>query len=590
MIKRLKLTNWRSYGNVVISFEPGTTFVVATNGVGKSSLMEALRWALFGKVVRDGAAAIRIGATSAMAEVDLELPDERTLTVERSLLKKSRGMATTVSARLDGEALTPAQLDQWLGDVYRTEPTFLANLTVPEVGQQRSSLTTVDFTDHLGRFYGVDALRVAATRLIDLRKQVQASIRRTKGENSVAAKRLGELEAAAQRAAEDVSSATEKHQALVGKFNQARDRERAEAALRAWEKEQADWVEAATILTQSISRAIGLDASIENAGSLLDEQLADLGRQMESVRVQVAVAREREAALRRNDERLGSAHDDCPVCRRPLDRSTIASGHESNRRDIEAVEDEIKRQQEAEAKLIGSRRNLTEIQKRWRELRRPGSRPQVEESNDAPTSAGVLDEMVGQAMELVVSSRTKQTTVAAELTQAREADGAMKRLESLFRQEATLTVALQATETTRDELLDEIVRPLASEVNQRWKGLFPTRGDLQTAANGDITRSISGHKLPFDAFSTGEGMGAAIIVRLLATQMATGANFCWFDEPLEHLDPDVRRRVANMLSRATSGEGPLRQVVVTTYEEQLAHHLHTRDTRRVHLIDVRQAS
>jgi DNA repair exonuclease SbcCD ATPase subunit len=126
-------------------------------------------------------------------------------------------------------------------------------------------------------------------------------------------------------------------------------------------------------------------------------------------------------------------------------------------------------------------------------------------------------------------------------------------------------------------------------VNQRWKGLFPTRGDLHTTANGDITRSINGYELPFDAFSTGESMGAAILIRLLAAQMATRADFCWFDEPLEHLDPEVRRRVANALARATSGEGPLRQVVVTTYEEQLAHHLHLRDMQRVHLIDVRQS-
>ncbi len=72
--------------------------------------------------------------------------------------------------------------------------------------------------------------------------------------------------------------------------------------------------------------------------------------------------------------------------------------------------------------------------------------------------------------------------------------------------------------------------------------------------------------------------------------MATKADFCWFDEPLEHLDPDVRRRVANILSRATSGEGQLRQVVVTTYEEQLARHLRARDEERIHLIDVRPAT
>lgn len=63
-----------------------------------------------------------------------------------------------------------------------------------------------------------------------------------------------------------------------------------------------------------------------------------------------------------------------------------------------------------------------------------------------------------------------------------------------------------------------------SETAAGTRPLFPACADLHTAANGDITRSVSGHDLPFDAFSTEESMGAAIIVRLLAAQMATGTN------------------------------------------------------------------
>jgi DNA repair exonuclease SbcCD ATPase subunit len=590
VIKKLTLTNWRSYEHVTIPFGPGTTFVVASNGVGKSSLMEALRWALFGTIARDGDAAIRVGAAFATAAVELQLPDGRLLTVERSLSQKQRGATPAPVARLDGEALTPEQFERQLGDVYRTEPTFLANLTVPEVGREQSGVAKLDFADHLGRYYGIDALRVATERLTALRKQVQNDIKRIKGENSVAAKQLEDLKAAINRAAADVSAANAEHQTVRARLDQARERERAEAALRTWEGEQTAWVEGATELTRSIVQAIGRDVGVEDAESVLDERLTDLDQRLEAVRVEIAVAREREAALSRNDERLGAVHEDCPVCRRPLDESTIASAHQTNQRDIEAVGDVIRQRRDVEEDIVARRENLTGLRARWRQLRRPGNQPLSADSDGEGTASAVLDEMAQVALDALVDARTKHSRVETELAQAREADDAMRRLETLFRQEATLTVALQATDATRDELLEETVRPLANEVNQRWKALFPTRGDLRTTANGDITRSISGYELPFDAFSTGESMGAAIIVRLLAAQMATGADFCWFDEPLEHLDPEVRRRVANVLSRATTGEGPLRQVVVTTYEEQLAHHLHTRDVQRVHLIDVRQAS
>src|SRR6266705_1654225 len=48
MIRRLTLTNWRAYESVELDLEPGTTFVVARNGIGKSSLIEGATWALFG--------------------------------------------------------------------------------------------------------------------------------------------------------------------------------------------------------------------------------------------------------------------------------------------------------------------------------------------------------------------------------------------------------------------------------------------------------------------------------------------------------------------------------------------------------------
>jgi DNA repair exonuclease SbcCD ATPase subunit len=197
--------------------------------------------------------------------------------------------------------------------------------------------------------------------------------------------------------------------------------------------------------------------------------------------------------------------------------------------------------------------------------------------------------MTEAALSALVEARAAHVQAIKELDEARAADEAMHELESLFRQEARLRVAVEATEATLRELLDETIRPLAVEVNQRWKALFPDRGDLNTYSDGRITRTVNGHQLPYDSFSTGETMGATILLRLLVAEMATTTDFCWFDEPLEHLDPDVRRKVASLLSRVTSGEGPLKQLVVTTYEEPLARHLRARDEQRVSLLDVSQA-
>lgn len=80
---------------------------------------------------------------------------------------------------------------------------------------------------------------------------------------------------------------------------------------------------------------------------------------------------------------------------------------------------------------------------------------------------------------------------------------------------------------------------------------------------------MAGETLSDTEFSTGERTGLVILLRLLVLETVTKANFCWLDEPLEHLDPDSRRKVAGILARA-SNAGPLKQIVVTTYEEPLA--------------------
>jgi len=68
VIRRLTLQNWRAYEHLELDFSPGATFVVAPNGVGKSSIVEGARFALFGFVppAREGAARIsRTERTSA---------------------------------------------------------------------------------------------------------------------------------------------------------------------------------------------------------------------------------------------------------------------------------------------------------------------------------------------------------------------------------------------------------------------------------------------------------------------------------------------------------------------------------------------
>jgi DNA repair exonuclease SbcCD ATPase subunit len=589
MIRRLTLKNWRNYEDATIDFGAGTTFIVASNGMGKTSLVEAARWALFGTMAPGGNAAIRAGAAFALAIVELELPDKRVLSVERTLTGKPRSGTPLPIVRLDGTPLPHEELHQRLISAYRAEPGFLAGLTMPAVDRDREKPSALGLEEHLGQYYGIGALRNAAEQLKAKRKAIEARIKRTKSAHSADAQRLAQLQSEIEQTARQVEEAAEEHKAIQSRVYKAQERDRLNADIKKWQDKNSAWAEAVERLAARVSSDFGETVAIGSVETVLDERLAHLDQQLEAVRVESAVNATNEAALVANEDRLNAAHENCPVCRRPLDDTTVALAHEANMHELSAIRDSIRELGSTESDLLEQRERVKALLTEWRRIPQPGEQPQAPVAGDEPFATAQLDAMAESALGALVEARTAHAQATRELDAARDADKAMRELESLFRQEASLRVAVEATELTLRELLDETIRPLAAEIDQRWKALFPDRGVLDTHSDGSITRTVNGHQLPYDSFSTGESMSTTILVRLLVTLMATAADFCWFDEPLEHLDPDVRRKIANLLSRVTSDEGRLKQVVVTTYEEPLARQLQARDEQRVTLLDVRQA-
>lgn len=588
MIRKLRLENWRNYDGVAIDFEPGTTFVVASSGVGKTSLIEAARWAIFGSSTPDHSV-VRAGAESARASVELVLPDLRVLFIERTLSKARRQQPPVV--RLDGAPVPEADLVNQLFAAYGAEPGFFARLAMPAAGRERELPTSLGMEAHLGHYYGIDGLRAAIEQLTARRKEVDAQIRRIKVANATTARRLDEMQAEVERRRLLVEQATEAHTIAQRRADLLKERERAAAQATAWHSKYLAWTDTMERLAAGLVVEFGQVVPPDGLDIALDERVAEIDRQGESLRVEMAVNRTRESTLLSNEQGLDAAHDDCPVCRRPLDDATLALAHEYNARDLVAIRQAQAQLDIAERALHVRRQRLKSVQEERRRMPHLGPEPEVP-AGGADEAAGLADSVATaeSALATLVEARAAHMQSSNELKQAREANKAMAQLVALFREEAVLRAAIETTESTLTELLDETIRPLASEVNHRWQALFPDRGDIATYSSGKVTRTVNGHPLPYDAFSTGEGMGVVILLRLLVAQMATSIDFCWFDEPLEHLDPDVRRKVASMLTRVTSGEHRLRQVVVTTYEEPLARQLHDRDPDAVKLLDVRQAA
>ena len=54
-LHQLRLQNFRQHADSVVSFDTGLTGVIGTNGSGKTTILEAIAWALYGNSATRGA-------------------------------------------------------------------------------------------------------------------------------------------------------------------------------------------------------------------------------------------------------------------------------------------------------------------------------------------------------------------------------------------------------------------------------------------------------------------------------------------------------------------------------------------------------
>ena len=159
-------------------------------------------------------------------------------------------------------------------------------------------------------------------------------------------------------------------------------------------------------------------------------------------------------------------------------------------------------------------------------------------------------------------------------------------LRLVYRREAAAFAGAKVLREAADHVIKSRIEPMADEVRGRWKHLFTNNG-LTFKPDGSITRIRDGEELGWETLSGGERTWARIVTHLIIMGTTTSLPFAWFDEPLEHLDPQLRHAVAATLATATRGGSP-RQLLVTTYEHGIAQQL-ADDTDGASIIAIRES-
>lgn len=568
MITHIALENWRAYRSLDLDIEPGTTFLVAPNGVGKSSLLEAVRWALGAGHVAERPSMVRQGHTAALVAVTLKLPSGE-LAVTRSLKAARTRVTATTTATLDGRDLDEAEAVHMLEQAWSAGARFVSR-TAFLTEDLRRDAEDPNLRTHLCRAYSLDDLQRAIAEIEPVLSQLSKSLKASRAELSgtreqleAAATELETLGAGVVAAREQVDAARSAHAEARASLDQARASAALRAAAEAW-RERHDRLLA---LALPVAGPLPSDAPLANALVATEDRL---GAVVGSIRSQQADLRARLAAAEASLSALHDAGAACPTCLRALDDGSRGRAEALHRAAVETVRDDLARLDDTAAAAT-----LETVRALARQAAILGPAPEAPEAVDldaaVDTEAGAL-----AALEAAVAGqREAEMKAAAALARVEAIRADLQAADALterYRAEALLEAGKAALHQTVTTVLGRQLEPLAAEVNRRWEAVFPDRPNLHLTPDGELSRDIEGAPLEFAAFSAGEQTVAKLMMRLTTLLATTTVPFCWIDEPLEHLDPVSRQLVASTLAHL-SAAGGLEQIFVTTYEEPLARRL-----------------
>jgi DNA repair exonuclease SbcCD ATPase subunit len=574
MIRRLQLHNWRAYENLDLELGPGATFVVAANGIGKTSLIMGAAWGLFGEASGvDAVQQIRGDAESATVGIELRLPSGADVTVTRSITPRGRVGLQVVGP--DREITHEADFDDLLLNEFGADPHVLAQLTVMIHGGAIETFQgEFDLQDHLAAVFGVTPLFDAARSAKASADKAASALRKLKTTQRTERRDRDEVVAELQSVIDQLTTTNEAREVAVAATNEAEELIRKGEEWSRFRAGQSERVEKLDVFAAQASSLLEQQVSADTVIAALTESEQDLGSAVAVAENEAASARGKIELIRAALSGLKGAGAVCPTCLRPLSEHDADLAEEEHTKQINELEAAITNAEEQAASTRSALADVRELLEQVRNLPvllKPDT--QVEES-DLETARAEFERQRDE----VQSLNKKLGTLAASgeslqtvLNNLDEDDAQARELETLYREEGIALAAQEAFESTGNAITKKYIEPLAKEIETRWKRIFGV-GGLNLSPEGHITRQVGTRTLEFGSLSGGEKVWALLLTRLLIAAASTRAPFVWLDEPLEHLDPRLRKIVAGTLAKASSGAG-LRQVIVTTYESELARQL-----------------
>ena len=577
MIRSLQLTAWKAFDALNLDLTGGTTFIVARNGIGKTSIMQAVEYALFGQRFLPFSAdsAVRQAAgDQARVAIQVTLPSGGRLTIARTVpAEVSRHRRPGLEAEYDGRSLAESELEEVLTDEFGADVATLHRLAfLPEGAVIQEIGDPFNLNDHVSRIFHIEEFSRLAERATALQRQFTRTgdaVRRVERRSTadISLEMEGQLMTLEDRSRELLARRLEIQRDLTGANAQV-------SSLKDWmtyrdrvsaENRRVEEVLASVRETLSVEVETGAAIALENAAAAAQVAVGLASRSY-------AEAQARLRLLHEGLERLRDAGSHCPVCRRPLNAEERKHAETEYATELATTEANLST---ADQQLRQAEQRATQLSALQAALEARAIEAPAGPEPNAPEEVLLASvEELGEALRLhdqeVGAIQAERSQLQEQLREVQERDTGWRNAVGAYRR-AELADLLAATLSGyRDHIVRERVEPLRKELAGRYEEFWS--GRLNFDDDGSLSLERQGFSVGFRHLSGGERAFAVVLLRILAQRMMTRGRFLWLDEPLEHVDPRNRRILAALLSEVTMCQEML-QVVVTTYEERVTRRL-----------------
>lgn len=605
MINYLKMINWRAYDEREIHFKKGITFLMGANGSGKTSILEAISYALTGEaalfakgersqLLRDpsqpGSVVLKFDINEIEYEIQRTQNPERAGEARMIRLSDQKVLAqnhTSVTKQV--EKLLSVSDDFLRRIVYMAEGDVFNFLNTPPKDALDTQIRSV---------LGLTQLDQFSNALVASEKHFKARIKTLQDLNSD----LARLEVHSMSDLESrLSAGEEAKKQLLDRLDQiGRDLGAIEQSIGMMRNVQKELDTLSKTIQLQPDKWSGLvNSSVLNYFDQLQEQATNAEKHHAEIRILIGHSDGQEEAYQRILSLLEPYQESsetvpCPVCRKPLTQAERVNILEEIHRDVDNLKKERSDLFDRQNQARQNSQNLQDQLEKLRTLRNILAHtplPAIHPSEPFEKLTKVMSQMESgqdnkRQSELVQQRDTTRQRLSELENYQAEYQAIMKRLQDfsykspeelddeLVRIEVrmlSIRAAAQATEATLQSQQEHDMSVIYQQIANLWSS-FREEEDWQVGTNSAgypvITNAQKDVKLDLRQLSGGEKTALLIMLHTIIAHHFSKSDFLMIDEPLEHLDPINRRSLIKFLVDAYRHQ-ICDQAIIATFEESL---------------------